>query len=112
MRSNFNQANLAASTKTANILAGDINEFVTQPSIVTIYAISSAIGVRMNLLASSDVAIDDKEILPIGTSLLVPDHLIDQIAVSAGTRLSLTLRETAASATTDVLLAVDVQPLG
>lgn len=110
MRSNFNQPNLAASTKTANLLSGDINEFVTQRSMVNIYAVSSASGIRMTLLASSDVAIDDKEILPIGTSLLIPDHLIDSIPVAAGTRLSLTLRETAAAATTDVLVAVDVQP--
>lgn len=110
MRSMFNQANLSASTKTANILAGDVNEFVTQRSVVSIYAISSATGVRMSLLASSDVAIDDKEILGIGTSLLIPDHLVDSIAVAAGTRLQLTLRETAGASTTDVLIAVDVQP--
>lgn len=110
MRSSFNQANLAASTKTANILSGDINEFVTQRSMVTVYAISSASGVRVNVLASSDVVVDDKEILPIGTSLLIPDHLLDSFAVAAGTRLAITLRETAGVATTDVLLAVDVQP--
>jgi len=110
MRSMFNQANLAASTKTANILAGDINEFVTQRSMVNIYAISSATGVRMNLLASGDTVVDDKEILGIGTSLLIPDHLIDSFAVAPGTRLLLTLRETAGVATTDVLIAVDVQP--
>lgn len=110
MRSSFNQANLAANTKTANILSGDINEFVTQRSMVTVYAISSASGVRMSVLASSDVVVDDKEILPIGTSLLIPDHLIDSFAVAAGTRLAITLRETAGASTTDVLLAVDVQP--
>ena len=110
MRSSFNQANLTASTRTANILSGDINEFVTQRSMVTIYAISSASGVRMNVLASSDVAVDDKEILPIGTSLLIPDHLIDSFAVAPGTRLAITLRETVAASGTDVLLAVDVQP--
>lgn len=110
MRSSFNQANLAANTKTANILSGDINEFVTQRSMVTVYAISSASGVRMTVLASSDVVVDDKEILPIGTSLIIPDNLIDSFAVAAGTRLAITLRETAGAATTDVLLAVDVQP--
>lgn len=110
MRSSFNQANLAASTKTANILSGDINEFVTQRSMVTVYAISSASGIRMNVLASADVVVDDKEILPIGTSLIIPDNLIDSFAVAAGTRLAITLRETAGASTTDVLLAVDVQP--
>lgn len=102
--------NLSANTKTANILAGDINEFVTQRSMINVYAISSASGVRMNLLADSDVAIDDKEILAIGTSLLVPDNLVASFAVGAGTRLSLTLRETAGVATTDVLSRIDVNP--
>lgn len=110
MKSMFNQPNLAASTKTANILSGDINEFVPQRAMVSIYAISSASGIRMTMLASSDVAIDDKEIVAIGTSLSVPDHLVDSFAVAPGTRLSLTLRETAAVATTDVLIAVEVTP--
>ena len=111
MKSMFNQANLAASTKTANILSGDINEFVPTRAMVSIYAVSSASGVRLNMIASSDVAIDDKEILAIGTSLLVPDHLVDQFIVERGTRLSLTLRETAAVATTDVLVSVEITPV-
>jgi len=111
MYSSFNQANLAASTKTANILAGDINEFITQPSVINIYAVSSATGVRLNSLADSDVAIDDKEIIAIGTSLDKSQHLLDSFAVFAGTRLAITLRETAAVATTDVLLGVEVLPM-
>lgn len=111
MRSEFPNVNLAASTKTANLLAGDINEFVNQPSMVTVYGISSASGVRMTVLASSDVVVDDKEITAIGTSLIIPDNLRTQFAVGAGTRLALFLRETAAVATTDVPIAVDVDPL-
>lgn len=111
MYSSFNQANLAASTKTANILSGDINEFIAQPSIVNIYGVSSASGIRISMLADSDVAIDDKEIVAIGTTLNKDQHLLDSFAVYAGTRLALTLRETAAVATTDVLLGVEVLPM-
>jgi metal-dependent HD superfamily phosphatase/phosphodiesterase len=111
MYSSFNQANLTASTKTANILSGDINEFITSPSVINIYAVSSASGVRLSMLADSDVAIDDKEIVAIGTSLDKSQHLLDSFAVFAGTRLALTLRETAAAATTDVLLGVEVLPM-
>lgn len=111
MRSEFPNTNLAASTKTANILAGDINEFVPVPSMVTVYAISSASGVRLTVQASQDTVVDDKEITAIGTSLLIPDHMRTQFAVGAGTRLAIYLRETAAAATTDVPLAVDVDPL-
>lgn len=111
MYSSFNQANIAANTKTANILSGDINEFVTQPSIVNIYAVSSASGIRLSSLADSDIAIDDKEIVAIGTSLDKSQHLLDSFAVFAGTRLALTLRETAGVSTSDVLLGVEVLPM-
>jgi len=112
MQSMFNNANLSASTKTANILSGDINEFVTQNSLVNIYAVSSAGGVRLTVLADTDVAVDDKEIVAIGTTLDKSQHLIDSFSVFAGTRLAYFLRETAAAATTDVLSAVEVLPLG
>lgn len=111
MRSEFPNTNLAASTKTANILAGDINEFVDVPSQVTIYAISSAVGVRLTVMASKDIVVDDKEITAIGTSLIVPDHLRTSFQVGGRTRLAIFLRETAAVATTDVPLAVEVTPL-
>jgi len=110
MRSSFNFPNIAASTKSANILAGDINEFVTQRSMVSVYASASAIGAKVTLLASSDVAIDDKEIVSIASTVTVPDHLLDSFAVAAGTRLSLTYRETAAVSTNDVAFVIDVQP--
>lgn len=110
-RSSFNQANLSSGGKTANILAGDTNEFVERDSQVTLYMVSSASGIKATVLASSDVVIDDKEILPIGTSLAIPDHLTTTFMVRGGTRLFLTLRETASVGTTDVLIAMDVDPL-
>ena len=108
VRSQFNQANLTASTKTANIMAGDVNEFVTEQSEVTIYAISSASGVRISVFADGDLIVDDKELLTIGTSLIIPDNMLTSFSVDAGTRLAIYLRETAGASTTDVLLAVDV----
>lgn len=104
-------ANLTASTKTANILSGDVNEFVTQTSQVNVYQVSSATGVRCSVFADSDIAVDDKEIPFIGTTLVSSDQLIDSFVVMAGTRLSIFLRETAAVATTDVYTKVEVIPL-
>jgi len=111
-RSMFYNANLAASTKTGNILSGDVNEFVPYDATITVYACSSAIGIRMSFFADSDLLIDDKEIPYIfsTTALDTSAHFIDQFSVNAGTRLALTLRETAAAATTDVYTAIDVQP--
>lgn len=104
-------ANLTASTKTANILAGDVNEFIPYDAMVRITNVSSAIGVRISVFADSDLLVDDKEIPFIGTSLIDKDHVTDQFEVEAGTRLAVFLRETAAVATTDVYTGVEVVPL-
>ena len=108
---NIRNDNLAASTKTANILAGDVNEFIPYRAQVRIYQVSSASGVRCTILADSDVVVEDKEIPFIGTTLDKSAHLLDSFFVSAGTRLAIFLRETAGVATTDVLTAVDVTPV-
>jgi len=104
-------ANLTASTKTANVLAGDVNEFIGYRAQVTIYHVSSAIGVRSTVLADSDVVVDDKEIPFIGTSVDKSAHMIDRFLVAPGTRLSVFLRETAAAGTTDVYTVIDVVPV-
>lgn len=100
-----NRANLTASAKTANIIAGAIVEFVPTRSVVSVYHTSSAGGVNSTIFADSDNVVDDKEIVFIGTTLL-EDHLFSQFEVAGGTRLSIFLRETAAAATTDVLTKV------
>lgn len=107
----FENANLTGSAKTTNLLSGDINEFVPFPAVVNVYAVSSAANVNITILADSDVAVDDKEIINIGTTLNKSDHLIDSFAVGAGTRLAAFLRETAGTATTDVLTGFEIVPL-
>lgn len=110
-KSIFYNANLTASTKTANVLAGDVNEFIPYNANVRITSVSSAIGVKMSVFADSDLLVDDKEIPFIGTSLIDKDHLIDEFQVSAGTRLAVFYRESAAVGTTDVYLGVEVTPI-
>ncbi len=111
MFSTAEEANLAANARTTNRLAGDINEFVTMPSVINVYAVSSAADVNLSMFADSDIAIEDKEIVAIGTTLDKSQHLLDSFAVGAGTRLSLFLRTTSAVATTDVLWGIEVLPL-
>ena len=109
-RTMINTVNLAANSKSANLLSGDINEFVPYDAVITVYGVSSAAGIRYSIFADSDLLIDDKEIIYIGTTLDTSAHFVDQFEVAAGTRLALFLRETAAVATTDILTAVDIQP--
>lgn len=109
--STTNTVNLGANAKSANLLSGDINEFITVASQVNLFAVSSAIGTNISMLADSDVAVDDQEILAIGTSLDKSQHLVDSFLVAAGTRLALTLRDTSGAATNDILTGVEVNPL-
>lgn len=102
---------LAADTTSANLLSGDINEFVTVPSQVNLFAVTSALGVNITMLADSDVAVDDQPIVAVGTSIDKSQHLVDSFLVSAGTRLALRIRETAGVATADILTGVEVNPL-
>lgn len=110
MRTTFNNVNLTANTTSSNLLAGNINEFVTQRSVVTFYLIASAAGIKVKILASSDVAVDQAEVITIGTSLIIPDNMFVSFPVGPGTRLAITLTETAGVSTTDTLGAVDVVP--
>lgn len=106
----INSVDLAVNAKGSNILAGNVNEFVGSLSQVNIYSVSSASGIRITVLADSDVAVDDAEIVAIGTSLDKSQHLVDSFVVAPGTRLSIFLRNTTAVATTDVLTGVEIIP--
>ncbi len=101
------QANITASAKTANLIAGEQMEFIGEPSVIRVYAVASAANANLAIFADSDVLVDDQEIVNIGTTLNRSDHLIDAFPVAAGTRLFVTLRETAAAATNDVLIAIE-----
>jgi len=110
-KSTVYNANLTASTKTANIFSGDVNEFIPYDAEVAIRAVSSAIGIKMSVFADSDLIVDDKEIPYIGTSLIDKDHVVDTFVVEAGTRLAVFLRETAAAGTTDVYTSIEITPV-
>lgn len=102
-------ANLAALTKSANILAGDVNEFVSDGGNVNIYGVSTAIGIKITVYADSDLIIDDKEIPFIGQTLIKSDHYFDSFTVEPGTRISIFLRETANVATSDIYVGVETE---
>lgn len=108
--STSNTVNLGANAKSANLLAGDINEFVPVRARVNVFAVSSAIGTNITVLADSDVAVDDQEILAIGTTMDKSQHLVDSFVVAPGTRLAITLRDTSGAATNDILVGVEVLP--
>ena len=109
--STFVNANIGANTKSANLLAGDINEFVPFRAQVSVYAVNNEDDVNMTVLADSDVVVDDTAIVFVGATVDKSAHLIDSFVVNPGTRLAIFLRETGGAATADVLTIVDVTPV-
>lgn len=101
------QANLAANTKTANLMQGEQLEFIGEASLVRIFAVSSAADINLSVFADSDVLVDDQEIVNIGTTVNRSDHMIDAFPVAPGTRLFVTLRETGGVATVDTLVSIE-----
>lgn len=108
--STSNTLNLGANAKTGNLLSGDINEFVPTRARVNIFAVASAVGTNITVLADSDVAVDDQEILAIGTTLDKSQHLTDSFVVAPGTRLAITLRDISGAATNDIFVGIEVLP--
>jgi hypothetical protein len=109
--STFYSLNLAANASSGNLLAGDINEFVPVPSVVTIYAVVSALGMQITCLADSDIAVNRKQIPFIGTTLVKKDQQIDSFAVAGGTRLNVSLDDTSGSGTSDTYVCIEVTPI-
>lgn len=111
----LNQANITASTKTGNLLAN--TELANVPLgdsdvyEITIYAVSSASGANITLQSAEQTLINDKEIIGIGTTLNTDSHELGAFEVISGSPLQLTLRETAAVGTTDVLLRIEAEPV-
>ncbi len=107
-----NIANITALFKSASVLAGDVAcEIINYPAHVKLNAVSSASGVKITMFADTDLLIDDKEVLLIGTSMNELDATFAEFDIEAGTKLALIYRETANVATTDLLLTLEVTPL-
>lgn len=103
--------NLTANSTSANLLAGNTFEFVTEESNVSIYAAANATGINMTILADGDVVMDDQPLVFIDTTpkVMIPDYFLTSFDVSAGTRLIIKLRETAGVSTTDTRIALDIE---
>jgi hypothetical protein len=89
---------VAANTVSANVLAGQLYEFVGPGTPVTVSVTGSATGLRMNFICGlplvNDQAINLQNRFP-----LIPDDIVHQGGVPGG-RMVLTARNTTAGALT------------
>jgi len=91
---------VAADSTSANLLAGDINEFLGRAAVVSLFCTGSAIGLRAQLLIGQDVTIDDQRISDANRFPITPDDFLSRGGGLPGDRLTLRFRNTTAGALT------------
>jgi hypothetical protein len=78
-----------ADTTSVNLLAGDINEFLGRPSVISLFTTGSAVGLRAQLLVGKDVVIDDQAISDANRFPITPDDFLSRGGGFQGDRLTL-----------------------
>ena len=101
---------LTANQLTTNIFAGDVNEFLARPALVSVFASATASSPQITLLAggvnfAQSIPCPNTNRFPVR-----PDDGIVQFRAPGGARLFCQLRETA-GATPSVTVLVDIDYL-
>lgn len=91
---------VAANAKSANVLAGEIYEFLPSAAQVVLSCTGSAAGLNVTFNAGGVVLIDDQAINTQNRFPVIPDDIITQEVIPAGARLSIVFRNTTGAALT------------
>lgn len=101
---------VAANTRTANILAGKAFEFAALPSIVNIYIVASAVGLRADVLIGGESIVSDEEMSGANRFPQTDTDLFARHGAAPGDRIFVALRNTTGAAISASTL-VEVLPL-
>ena len=91
---------VAANAVSANVLAGELYEFLSAQAQVILSTTGSAIGLNVTLLAGGVTLINDQPIGLQNRFPIIPDDILTQEIIPAGARLLLTFRNTTGAALT------------
>lgn len=91
---------VAANAVSANVLAGELYEFLSAQAQVILSVTGSAIGLNVTLLAGGVTLINDQPIGLQNRFPIIPDDILTQEVIPAGARLLLTFRNTTGAALT------------
>jgi hypothetical protein len=101
---------VAANTVSDNVLSGQLYEFLSQPSVVTLFATGSATGLRTTFSIGGQLFVEEGVLNAQNRTPIPPDDLIVQEAGLAGERLVLKYRNTTAGSLTARTL-IQINPL-
>lgn len=99
---------VAANTRTANVLDGKAEVYLTRNSMLAFYIVAAAAGINATLIVGDTVVIDDQEISSANRFPIRPDDLTARSGGAGGDLVGLFLRNTTGGAIV-VNSVVDVQ---
>jgi len=102
-------ATVVANTVSANLCAGKSAEFVKEPSIISLSANGSAIGLYATMIVGEEVVIDDQPIPLTNRFPIVPDDTLVQAGGFVGDRINVRLRNSTGGNLTG-WIRVDIEP--
>lgn len=100
---------VAANATVQNVLTGKVHEFLSQPSVVRVYAAASAVGLNTSFLVGNESIVQDQEISAANRFPLVPDDFVAESGGIPGDRIIISYRNTTAAAIT-AFTRVEVEP--
>jgi len=89
---------VAANGTVQNALAGKLAEFLTENSVVSLFATAAAVGLNMSLIIGGEVLVDDQEVNALNRLPIVPDDFVAQGGGFGGDRVILRYRNTTGAA--------------
>jgi len=92
-----------------NAIAGKSQEFIKEPSVVSLSATGSAIGLFMTFIIGDEVVIEDQAIPLTNRFPIVPDDTLGQGGAFPGDRVVVKIRNSTGGALTS-WVRVDVEP--
>lgn len=101
---------VSATSTSANVLAGKMNEFLAENSIIRIYVTGGGSDIYASLLIGAEALIDDQLVSPLTTFPKKPDDLLTEGAGFAGDRLTLRYRNANAASRT-VQTRIEIEPV-
>lgn len=89
---------VAATSTSANLLAGKNMEFIPEPSVITIGICAAAVGVFATVVIGTEVVVDDQEVSAAAHMPIFPDDVLAEGGAFAGDRITVRLRNSTGAA--------------
>ena len=102
---------VGANATVANVVSGKIHEFLTEASVVRLYATASAVGLNYSFLVGNESVVQDQEVNAQNRMPIIPDDFVAEWGGLPGDRIVISPRNTTGVAIT-AFTRVEVEPVG